>query len=290
MALFGNNQQIATSKAQVWANRYRNARMDLLCVVILTAVNLVLLATDGDTYFVFSASIPYAIASLARYMCGLYPEDWYEGGYGAYEFYDPSLFYMALAFGAVIVVVYLLCFIFSSKNRVGWMIAGLSLFSLDTLFMLWYYGITSDMVIDLVFHVFCVVMLACGVYAHFKLKRVMQEEQEQSSVVDAAEEEIVNDGFETPNSPILRAADMTVKARVLLEVKVGDHVVTYRRVKRVNELVIDGFVYDEYSAVIETPHFLTAKFDGHTVGVGYNGTVSYAVVDGQQVASKVRWY
>ena len=65
----------------------------------------------------------------------------------------------------------------------------------------------------------------------------------------------------------------------------------YRRVKRVNELVISGYVYDEYVALAETAHCLSAKMDGHLIEVGYDGlSSSYLRVDGQQIQRKVRWY
>lgn len=288
MGLFNNNYGVATTKRQVLINRYNSARIDLLIVAIATAINLILLATGSDTYFLFSASIPYAIGFTARYMCGLYPEEYYDGGYAAYDFFDPSLFYIALAIGALITLCYVLFFIFSKNNKVGCMIAALVVFSVDTLFMLWYYGLALEMLMDVVFHVIVIVILAMGVHAHYKLKNMAPD---TPPVVDEYGQA---DGFGgesyKPDSTALRSADMTVKSRTLLELKAYEHTIVYRRVKKVNELVIDGYVYDQYEARMEMPHVLTATIDGHDIAVGYNGTMSYATVDGQQAASKVRWY
>ena len=290
MAFFGNNQNIAASKTQLLANRYNSARFDILAIAIFTAINLVLLAAGGDVYFLFSASIPYTIGSFARYMCGLYPEEFYEGGYAAYEFLDPAFFYIVLAVAAVITLFYVLFFVFSNKNRVGWMIAALAFFSLDTLFMLWYYGLAIDMIMDLVFHVIVIVILAMGISAHYKLKKMPAEEPMVYETAEGQTDEFGGADFDRPDSTAIRTADTSVKSRVLLELKAFDHVIVYRKVKTVNELVIDGYVYDEYVARMEMPHVLTANIDGHAIAVGYNGNMSYATIDGQQAATKVRWY
>ena len=88
---------------------------------------------------------------------------------------------------------------------------------------------------------------------------------------------------------MLRLADTEVKSRTLLEFKAFDRSIVYRRVKRVNELVIDGKVYDEYVALFERSHMLTANIDGHAIAVGFDSVgFSYATVDGMVVAKKTR--
>ena len=121
MGLFNNNYGVATTKRQVLINRYNSARYDMLAVAIFTAINLIMLATGSLSYFLFSASIPYEIASVARVMCGLYPEEVYEeilgGGYASLEFLDPAVFYVALAIAFVITAVYVVLFIFSKNSN-----------------------------------------------------------------------------------------------------------------------------------------------------------------------------
>jgi hypothetical protein len=93
------------------------------------------------------------------------------------------------------------------------------------------------------------------------------------------------------NSESIRIADSTVKARILLEADALGHAIVYRRVKRVNELVIDGRVYDEMEALVEFAHSLKAQIDGHTIEVGFDGWVhSYLKIDGQTVGRKRRLY
>ena len=89
----------------------------------------------------------------------------------------------------------------------------------------------------------------------------------------------------------LRRADMEAKARILLKAEFEGHLVLYRRVKKVNELVIDNYVYDEIELGIEPAHSLSARIDGKLYEVGYDGrTLSYFSVDGVRKAQKTRWY
>lgn len=93
----------------------------------------------------------------------------------------------------------------------------------------------------------------------------------------------------TVDSKILRRADGTVKCRILLETRVGDYQICYRRVKSVNELVINGMVYDEKKGIVEYAHTLSAVVDGHWIEVGYDGEAySYIRFDEQEVARKLR--
>ena len=81
---------------------------------------------------------------------------------------------------------------------------------------------------------------------------------------------------------MLRYADNDVKARIFLENDIYGHKIVYRRVKKTNELVIDGKVYGEYVALLERTHLLTAAVDGHTYGAGFDGRgFVYLTVDGR---------
>ena len=88
----------------------------------------------------------------------------------------------------------------------------------------------------------------------------------------------------------LRNADKMKKERILLSANVQDYCVIYRRIRSVNELVVNGKVYDEMKAVFELPHNLLAVIDGHTIEAGYsNGAYSYIRFDGRTIAKKRRW-
>ncbi len=90
------------------------------------------------------------------------------------------------------------------------------------------------------------------------------------------------------DSPVLRTADGNAKHRVLAKTKCGGRAILYRRVGRTNELVIDGFVYDEYIALLEFDHSLLAILDGHTIEAGLSGTTSYIMYDNRVIARELR--
>lgn len=88
----------------------------------------------------------------------------------------------------------------------------------------------------------------------------------------------------------LRRANMGIKCKILLETTVEDYHVCYRRVKATNELIVDGVVYDEMTAVLEFSHDLSATVAGHEIHGGFDeiASESYMVFDGKEVARKRR--
>ena len=163
-----------------YESRYNSARANLLLVTILTLVNVVLLAVDASFYFPFSASFPCDVITGARMWCGMYPEEFYvelaelTGEPVMTEFFPSAVFYVALVIGVILIAIFSLCWLLS-KKKVGWMIAALVLFILDTLYLL-SMGLAIDMLIDLLFHVWVLVSVISGLSAHFKLKSLPAEE------------------------------------------------------------------------------------------------------------------
>lgn len=91
------------------------------------------------------------------------------------------------------------------------------------------------------------------------------------------------------NINILRYADHEVKSRTLLEANVQSYRICYRRVRFVNELVINGRVYDEKKGVLEFEHKLCAIIDGHSIEAGLdNENYSYIMFDGERMKQKKR--
>ena len=87
----------------------------------------------------------------------------------------------------------------------------------------------------------------------------------------------------------LRRADGSVKSKPLLEATVEGYRICYRRVKSVNELIINGIVYDERKGIVEFAHNLSAVIDGHKIEAGYDeDSYSYIVFDGERIAEKER--
>ena len=90
------------------------------------------------------------------------------------------------------------------------------------------------------------------------------------------------------DNPIGRANN-SVKAKILLQARAEGYEICYRRVKSVNELVINGIVYDEKRGVIEFAHNLSAVVDGHTIEAGISeDSYSYIMFDGRCLANKYR--
>lgn len=283
-------------------SKYQAARFNLLLVIALTVINIVLLLTDGDSYFLFSAFIPYFLVTIGMVFTGKFPEEYYADGFEGIEFVDQSLLTVTVVIAAAIVVVYALCWLFSKKHKVGWLIAALVMFALDTIAMLSLGGLALETLIDVALHVWVLFDISRGIWAHYKWRKAPVVDGDLDFDVNEANGEENGDGFgscgseaveeteeqEDADSQPLRFADRDVKHRVLLEAEVLGHRICYRRVKKTNELVIDGYVYDDITATIEPPHELSAHIDGHDFAVGYDGARSYCRVDGEVIAKKVR--
>ena len=146
--------------------KYNNARSNLLAIVVFSLLNLVMIAVM-ERYFLFSSyfSLIFTTSGVLSYQ---------ETG---------EVLYLIVggAYGVLSVLPYLLCWIFS-KKRVGWMIAGLVLFSIDTLLVL------SDLpalglgiAIDLIIHVLLLVYIAFGVKYGLQLKKEREENPDATS-------------------------------------------------------------------------------------------------------------
>ena len=259
------------STKEMIQQKYKTARNNLLLMLILTIVNIILYVVGSDTMMLFSATVPYfgvIIGSVS----------------GSQMF---SIFCACIA--VAILILYLLCWILS-KDHYGWMIAALVLFIIDTLAMIGIYFGMGEIsgILDVVIHGWVLYYLVIGVKYGKQIKN-MPEEPVNDAELEQGENLIETE--ELMHSPILRIADTTVKSRVLLEADAAGHHICYRRVKRINELVIDGYVYADMEMLMETAHALTVQVDGHVFQAGFDGVAhSYIRVDGVQVARKLRLY
>lgn len=285
--IFGDVKQgKPLTERETLQNKYNAARGNLLLAIVFTLINIALLFADG-TYFLFSIYVPYFIASLGMIITGKMPQEFYQEGWEGTEFLGDSALVVMLVISLVIVGLYFLSWILSKKNKVGWLIFALVLFSIDTIAMLFLQGITES-IIDIVFHVWVIVCLVSGIRSYNKLKDLPEEEIMEETDEDLGEETDACEVEAVQNSAILRMADMDAKAKILLETEKDGLVITYRRVKRVNELVINGNVYDEYEALVENVHALVGVVGGRTVEAGHDGFRSYIKVDDEIIAKKVR--
>ncbi len=146
-------QTVNKTPSQLMQEKYKTARNNLLLMLILTVVNIVLFFTGSDTMFLFSASIPY-YSICVGWLYGALP---------------------LLLIGAVVLIVFLVCWLMSNKHY-GWMIAALLLFVLDTLGTVYLYSddLTAG-IVDLLIHVWVLVYLVLGVINGYKLAHAPQE-------------------------------------------------------------------------------------------------------------------
>ena len=192
--------------------RYNKSRHNLLLVLIFTAINIVLLVTNANSYFLFSAYVPYMLVDLGMDMCGMYPAEYYGADYSEYVFLNPSFFAICLGIAIVILAMYLLSWIFSKKARVGWLIFSVVFFVLDFIVLLLVVEINSSIMIDIVFHVWVIVSLMMGIVSHFKLKKLPVEEIVISETEEVAETKVVEDVVVTEETELVEASDTVTDA------------------------------------------------------------------------------
>ncbi len=91
-------------------------------------------------------------------------------------------------------------------------------------------------------------------------------------------------------SGAIRYAEQTKHARILLESSIESYNICYRRVKHTNELIVNGFVYDELRGILEFSHKLTAKIGNHTIEAGFDDQLleSFICFDGKTIKRKKR--
>ena len=142
------------------------ARASLLAVLIFTVVNLAMLLLEIDMYFVFSATVPQY---LTAFCMGIDIGQGYLG-FGPFTA-------IALVVSAVVLVLYLLCWLLS-KKRPGWLIAALVFFIIDTVALLvvsLLLEILTENILDLVIHAWVLFELIQGISANYKLEKMIAE-------------------------------------------------------------------------------------------------------------------
>lgn len=273
-----NRNTLATNTLEAHVKRYGSARVDLLIMIVLTVANIVMMFTGSESMMLFSASIPY-------YLVG-----------SGYWYNDKEMLIFGLVVAAVCLLIYLVCWIMS-KKKYQWLIVAAILFAADSAFMAWLYISSGDFtsgIFDIVIHALVLYYLIAGIITGRKLKALKEESSlgegiegpDSLSYTDYEENE---NEQEAENSVYKKRADTDVKFRTLAEAEHNGHIISYRRLKRANELVIDGYVYDEIEMLIETPHVLTAKIDGDLIQAGLKEpSLSFISVNGNIVSKKIR--
>ena len=250
------NPRKILEQRQMLQKKYDAARSNLLVAIVLTVVNIVLLFTESTSMLLFSVSVPYYVVIFGFIM----------GPVAA-----------SLVVAAVILGLYFICWLLSKKKSL-WLVVAAVLFVVDTLVLVGLYLLAEEAygILDAVIHVVVIFYLVSGAASAKKLKMLPEVSYEEAQELPE-------------HSTPMRWAQEDVKCRILLEEEYAGHRICYRRVKRVNEFIIDGKVYDEYEALMEQPHTLMARIDGHTYEVGCNQQSRvFFNVDGMEIKSKVR--
>lgn len=174
--LFGSLGDDPRMLRQALKSRYNAARINLLLMIIFTVVNITTLILSAGGYFLFSAAVPYLLVFVGMLLCGMFPDEMYSEDVTPDMFQDKSLFAGAMVIAALIVVIYLLLWFFSRKGRVAFLITAFVLFAVDTVVLVLFGGLMANFFMDLLFHIWLLVMLGMGIKAHKRLAALPKEE------------------------------------------------------------------------------------------------------------------
>ena len=172
--LFGNLSDDPRIQKQALASKCSAARVNLLLFIAFSAINILMPVFGLNSYFLFSASVPYLIVQIGRVYCGMMPPEYYADGYSEMVFADKSFFYISLAIAFLVLGIYAVCWICSKKNHLRWMTISLVLLVFDTLILLLNSGLNS--IIDLLFHIWMIVFIWTGINAYHKLKKLPKDD------------------------------------------------------------------------------------------------------------------
>ena len=157
-----NNTPVDKNSREYLLRQVANGRYSLLLIVILTVVNLIMTILDTNTYFLFSASVPYYLVFVGM---GI------ENGFvdGAWNV-KGTLTYTGLVIALVIVAVYLLCWLLS-KKRAGWLTAALVVIAFAL------YDSPMGKLVDFLLHIWAIVELIQAVRGSKKLRALPPTEE-----------------------------------------------------------------------------------------------------------------
>lgn len=156
--------------------KYNRARHNILLLFILSLINLFIFA-GAQIYFLFSTYLSLVFMSVASA--------------------DSSLLGIMLLLSILYLTAYLLCYIFS-KRHYGWMVGTLILFGFDSLFLLLdlpSFLIMGDfsIVIDLIFHLYILILLIIGVVEGKNLRPILQMNGKKKSPSNEADPQSIEE-------------------------------------------------------------------------------------------------
>ncbi len=180
MGFLNKNMNGMTPKER-YTQLFNTARYNILILCALTVLNVILYLTGADSYFLFSAALPYHLVIIGA------------------EAANSALLTIAIVFLIVSMGAYVACFILGKKH-VGWMIAALVMFAIDTVYFIYifFFAIASSSdsnafsyIFDLAFHAYALYYFIAGVVYFFKMKNAPEAETETNAAFPAAAQDDV---------------------------------------------------------------------------------------------------
>lgn len=247
--------------------KYNMSRYNLLLLIILTVVNIITLVSSG-TYFLFSLSFPRFLQMIIDYLIS-------EGGISKGDLNYP----LVIIVMALPIVLFLLCYIFTSKNRYKVFIFAIILFTIDSIFAL----ITLDP-IDIIFHVYIYVLLVMGFVNGRKIAKFQLQEAEYMPFYNEGESEVVADAVDTQ-----AIRNDAPEGRVLIKTNYEGLDIVVKRRKGLAELIINNNVYDEFIGRIERAYNLQAVVNNVEVIFVFDRSRMEIYTNGNLLTKKIRW-
>lgn len=270
---FFNKQKTRTYQEHI--KYYNTARTDLLIIILFTVLNIVLLLFKSQTIMIFSACAPY-IAVIMGFMLNE----------GTDDIYIESGVEIGITIAIFILAVYFVCWL-KSKNNYKWLSFAAFLFIVDTIITIMiYYG----NIIDIAVHCIALYFLTLGVISGRALKNMSEETVTANVDAEYGNDEYTVHQTKISSEPLRYADDDRIQSRHLCTAEYMGLNIIYRRVKRTNELVVNGYVYDEIKMLFETEHELQCIVNGYKITAGYTEfpSKSYIKVNDEIIKSKVR--
>lgn len=260
------------------AIKYKNARSNLLVMIIFTFASVVLLATDAGYSFLFTAYIPQFLIYLGLNKVDAVPKMSDAG----------SAIFVSLCF--IIIIVYLLTYIFS-KKKAGWMIAALVLFSIDCLVLLVFTlpAFEYTFLIDYVFHAYVMYFLISGV-KNAEEALLFPEDGVAGPIpaFNGAEAEVPEG--EKARSESLGLPVPAKKETILIAASAYGMDITVRRTKGLIELIINNEVYArKEEGLVSKNYRIGAIYDGHRVETELVQNIQILYINGFKSGQKLRW-
>ena len=193
---FGIDTDDPRMKRAALYSKFSAARMNILLLIVFSVINILSLTLGSGGFFLFTGAIPYQIVDIGIKLCGFESEEYYTQ-LGIAPAFDKAFLTVFILIAVAILVLYLLCWLFSKKRGSVWLKVALALVSADTMAML-LGGNLSTMLLDAVFHIWLIVIIFIGISSYDKLKAMPKEIDEPAE--EYTEEEITTDEVESSDN------------------------------------------------------------------------------------------